>query len=134
VIVLDAAAAVDLLLERGERGEWVRGIVASRDRVASPHIIEVEVASVLRRLERRAEISTRLGVRALSELTLLPMLRYPTTALLGRVWQLRAALTPYDAAYVALAEALAVPLVTTDARLGRSHSHRAEIAAYPGLT
>ena len=61
----------------------------------------------------------------------MPMQRYPVLALLGRIWDLREALTPYDAAYVALAEALDVALVTTDARLGRSGGHRAAIQSFP---
>ena len=54
------------------------------------------------------------------------------TIFLDRIWRLRTMLTPYDAAYVALGEALGSPLLTTDARLARAHGHRAAIVAFPG--
>jgi predicted nucleic acid-binding protein len=132
VIVLDASAAVDLLLERGEQGRWVQGRLVGRELVAAPHVIDLEVASALRRLGQLGEIGSRRGRSTLLELLEMPMQRYPVTALLGRIWALREGLTPYDAAYVALAEALDLPLVTTDARLGRSSGHSAKIEAFPG--
>lgn len=127
MIVLDASAAVDLLLERGERGERVRALVERHAYVAAPHVIDLEVASAVRRLAALGEIGSRRGHTALADLTAMPLQRYPATALLERIWQLRDALTPHDAAYVALAEILAVALVTTDERLGRSRGHLAQV-------
>ena len=66
-----------------------------------------------------------------SRLIALPVTRYPATRLLERVWELRGELTPYDASYVALAEALQAPIVTTDEQLGRSHGHHATVVCYP---
>jgi predicted nucleic acid-binding protein len=132
VIVLDASAALDLLLERGDRGEWVARRVAREGVVAAPHLLDLEVASAVRRRERSGEIGAARGRAALEDLAVMPLRRYPATALLGRVWQLRGTLTAYDAAYVALAEALGAPLVTMDERLGRSGGHRATIEAFGG--
>ena len=61
----------------------------------------------------------------------LRLVRYPHVQLLQRIWELRHALSPYDAAYVALAEALEAPLLTADARLARSTGHRARIELVP---
>jgi predicted nucleic acid-binding protein len=62
----------------------------------------------------------------------LPIVRYPATPLLERIWQLRDRLSPYDAAYVALAEALDLPLYTTDLRLARAGGHTADIVSFGG--
>lgn len=130
MIVLDASAAVDLLLER-LRGAWVAARIATEPSLHAPHLLDLEVASTLRKRERLGEIPAARGAAALADLSALPLTRYPTTALLSRIWQLRGTLTPYDAAYVALAEALDAPLVTTDDCLARSTGHRARIEAFP---
>ena len=132
MIVLDASAAVELLLERDAVGEWARARVAHADSVHAPHLIDLEVASALARLARAREITATLGRLALTELVGMPIRRYPATRLLERIWRLRGALTPYDAAYIALAEALDAPLLTTDERLARSTGHGARIEAFPG--
>ena len=132
MIVLDASATVELLVERGVTGEWVRERVAAVDSVHAPHLIDLEVLSALRRLVRKREIGLDQGRLALHELSRMPIRRYPSTRLLERIWQLRENLTPYDAAYVALAEALAAPLLTTDDRLARSTGHRAAIEGFSG--
>lgn len=67
-------------------------------------------------------------MEALSDLRLT---RYSHTPLVARIWELRNNLTAYDAAYVALAEALDAPLVTTDAKLARASGHRARVELYP---
>lgn len=132
MIVLDASAAVDLLLERGERAAWVERWLDDDEVVAAPHLIDLEVASAMRRRELAGELGAARGRASLEDFASMPLRRYPTTELLGRVWQLRRILTACDAAYVALAEVLDVTLVTMDARLGRSRGHGATIEAYPG--
>lgn len=131
MIVIDASAAVDYLVEAGAEGSWVREAIRSEPEVAAPHLIDLEVVSSLRKLLARHEVARTRAEIALVDFRDLELIRYPATTLLERVWALRNHLTAYDAAYVALSEALAVPLVTTDARLARSHGHRAEIVAYP---
>ncbi len=86
----------------------------------------------LRKLLARTEITSRGASDALTAFGELRITLYPVTDLLDRIWRLRGWLTPYDASYVALAEVLELPLVTTDARLARSRGHRAEIVSYLG--
>ena len=75
-------------------------------------------------------MTSRGAQRALREFEELTLLRFPVTQLLDRIWQLRETLTPYDASYVALAEALRLSLITTDLRLGRSHGPRADVITF----
>ncbi len=127
MIVIDASAAVDYLIEAGAEGAWARDAIRSEPEVAAPHLIDLEVVSTLRRLSARREVATTRAETALVDFRDLELVRYPATTLLERIWALRTHLTSYDASYVALSEALAVPLVTTDVRLARSHGHTAEI-------
>lgn len=130
MIVLDASAAVDFLIAAGAEGIWARDAIRSEPEVAAPHLIDLEVVSSLRRRLMQREVSRTRAEAALVDFRDLELVRYPVTTLIGRIWALRAHLTPYDASYIVLSEALAVPLVTTDARLARSHGHRAQIVAF----
>jgi predicted nucleic acid-binding protein len=130
LIVLDASAAIDYLVDGGERGEWVAERIARETAVAAPHVIDVEVVSALRQLLSRAEVTRRQAETGLTEFAELNITRYPVTTFLDRIWRLRTMLTPYDAAYVALGEALGSPLLTTDSRLARAHGHQAAIVAF----
>ena len=118
---------IDLSLEAGARGQWSAELVGRSTSVRAPHVIDLEVTSTLRRLTLLRVISARRARTALGDFLELPIRRYPSTQLLERVFELRNNLTAYDAAYVALAEALDAPLVTTDDRLARSRGHTAEI-------
>jgi predicted nucleic acid-binding protein len=89
-------------------------------RVHTPHLAVIETASVLRGLVRASKLTEFRARSALQDLAELPIVRHPHEPLLERVWQLRANLTAYDAAYVALAETLKATLVTCDSRLGRA--------------
>lgn len=128
MIVLDSSATVEYVALR-EHGGWVETVIEDDPDVYSPHLLDVEVTSALRKLVSRGELRGADARRALGELAELDIARYPHVGLLGRIWALRSALTPYDAAYVALAELLDATLVTTDMRLARSHGHRARILA-----
>lgn len=82
---------------------------------------------MLRRFQREGDIDETRGREALEVLRELDFARYPHDVLLPRIWQLRDTVTAYDAAYLALAEALAAPLLTADARLARTRGHRARV-------
>lgn len=127
MIVVDASALVDLLLDQTGRSDWVAEHVASDGDLHAPHLIDVEVVSAARRLVHYRRIGAKSGAFALLDLAALSLTRYPHSGLLDRMWRLRDSLTASDAAYVALAEALDVPLITTDERLARAHGHRARV-------
>src|SRR5438445_343785 len=100
---------------------------AAGETLHAPQLVDLEVAQVLRRYAASGEMEARRGLQALEDLVDLPLVRYPHDLLLSRIWDLRNNLTAYDAAYVALAEALAAPLVTRDAALASPGAHRARV-------
>lgn len=127
MIVLDASVAFEMLV-RTDIGEAVTSrLLDTESSVHAPHLIDVEVAHVLRARVAARLLDARRAEQALEDLRMLDAMRHPHHDLLARVWQLRHDLTPYDAVYVALAEALNAPLVTVDARLARSSGHSATI-------
>lgn len=93
----------------------------------APHLIDLEVTQVLRRLEREETISARRSDEALQDLADLRVTRYPHLVFLTRIWELRHNVSAYDAAYVVLAERLKAPLISRDARLAHSAGHAAKI-------
>lgn len=95
-----------------------------------PHLLDVEVLNVLRRQTLRGILAEERGATALQDLENIKMTRYPHAPLLGRIWDLREGVTAYDAAYIALAEALGAPLVTRDARLAQAPGNRATVEVY----
>jgi predicted nucleic acid-binding protein len=127
MIVLDASALLELLL-------GTPGAAAVRERIASPdetlhtpQLLDLEVLQVLRRYRASGALSNQRARLAIDDLAALDLERYPHEPLLDRIWQLRDKLTAYDAAYVALAEALDAPLLTFDAHLAKAPGHRARI-------
>jgi len=127
MIVLDASAAVELVL-RLPLAEAVGARLADPDEaVHAPHLLGVEVAQVVRRYVQHGELRPERGAEALVDLADLDVVRHPHEPLLAAMWRLRSNLTAYDAAYVTLAEALGAPLLTLDARLARSPGHAAVI-------
>lgn len=123
MIVLDASAAVELLLGT-QRGAAVEArIFDPAETLHAPELLDVEVAQVLRRYERARLIDAARAEAALRDLADLPLERYAHALLLPRAWELRENLTIYDAVYVALAELLAAPLLTGDASLAAAKHH-----------
>src|SRR5215471_14671611 len=130
MIVLDASAAVDWLLHTTAGLRIEQRIYARKETLHAPHLLDLEVAQVLRRLVREGTVSDRRGDQALQDLVALRITRYPHDILLRRIWQHRNNLTAYDAAYIALAERLGAPLVTRDGRLTAAPGHVAQIELF----
>lgn len=127
MIVVDASALLEALL-RTSAAKIVEGwLFDSGQTLHAPHLLDVEVAQVLRRYATSGEIDAERGRAALADLADLPLCRYPHDVFLPRLWDLRDNLTAYDAIYVALAEALDAPLITRDRRLAGAAGHRARI-------
>ena len=127
MIVIDASVAVDLVLGTAAGERLRHRIGAERPSLHAPHLLDVEVAQVLRRYHRAGELGPARGRAALEDLADLRLRRYPHSLLLPRAWELRGNLSAYDAVYVALAELLAAPLWTRDQRLARAPGHRAQV-------
>jgi predicted nucleic acid-binding protein len=127
VIVVDASAVVDWLLQTSAGLQIENRIYSHNDSLHAPHLLDLELAQVLRRLTREGTISAHRAVEAIQDLSNLPMTRYPHFVFLPRIWQLRHNLSAYDAAYVALAEKLGATLITRDRRLSAGHSVHVEV-------
>ena len=125
--MIDASAVLELLL-RTERGEEVeaRALVA-KETLAAPHLLDLEVAQGLRRLVASKGMTAPRAEQSLQDYANLRIERVEHLDLLPRIWQLRNSLSAYDAAYVALTEALDASLLTCDMKLARLHGHRARI-------
>ncbi len=122
MIVIDASAAVLGLLNDGDARRMLRD-----DSVACPHLADSEVVQALRAQVRRGDLDARVAGYAVEVWGRLGLTRVAVHGLLGRVWDLRENLSAYDASYVALAEALDVPLVTADGRIGRAPGPRCTV-------
>ena len=122
MIVVDASTILEVLLRTTDAADW---LLDSGETLHAPHLLDVEIAQVIRRYEARGELSAERGQEVLTDLMAFPVARYPHDGLLQRMWELRHNLTAYDAVYVALAEALDAPLVTRDERLASAPGHNA---------
>lgn len=130
MIVLDSSAAVEwfLLTPLGLRID--RRIARSGESLNCPHVFDLEVAQVLRRLAREGTIAAPLADAAIEDLLQLNINRYEHFPLLPRIWYYRHNLTAYDAAYVALAETLGATLLTCDRRLASAPGHAIKIEVF----
>jgi predicted nucleic acid-binding protein len=127
VIVVDASALLEVLLRTPAAGAVEARLFDLDQTLHAPHLVDVEVAQVIRRYAATGEIDAERGRLAVADLADFPLRRYPHDFLLPRIWELQHNLTAYDAAYVALAEALGAPLLTRDRRLAATAGHRARI-------
>jgi predicted nucleic acid-binding protein len=130
VIVLDASAAIDWLLQTAV-GQRIETRIYSRgESLHAPHLLDLEVAQVLRRLVRESAVSAQRADLALQDLQDLRLTRYPHFVFLPHIWRLRHNLSAYDAAYVVLASQLAATLITRDARLASASSRGVSIELF----
>jgi predicted nucleic acid-binding protein len=130
LIVLDASAVLDWLIQSSAGKRIEKRIYLHDETLHSPHLLDLEVTQVLRRLAREGTISDQRADTAVQDLLKVRIVRYPHFILLPRIWQYRHHLSPYDAAYVALAETLGAVLLTRDTRLARAGGHRTTIELF----
>jgi predicted nucleic acid-binding protein len=117
MIVLDASAALELVLRTDAGAEIARRIAPATETLHAPHVIDLEVAQVLRRYTAGRHLTPARASEALQDFLDLDLNRYSHDLLLPRIWELKDNVTAYDAAYLALGEALGAPLLTRDRRL-----------------
>jgi predicted nucleic acid-binding protein len=131
VIVVDASVLAVALGDNGTDGQHARERLTGETLVA-PELVDLEVVSVWRRHVAAKRMPARRAASALADLADLPLRRSSHQPFLRRIWELRHVVAPYDAAYIALAEALDAVLVTADARISRASGLRCRIEAIDG--
>ena len=129
MIVVDTSAVISVLAGQPHDQRLVDRVVNDGD-LHAPHLIDVEFQHALRRLVVAGAISDDRAADARMDFADLTIVRYPHVSLADRMWELRHNVTAYDAAFLALAEALDVPLVTCDARLARAPGHTASVEVF----
>ena len=130
MIVLDASAAVDWLLQTSAGQSIEKRIYSHNETLRASHLFDLEVAEVLRRLALQGVVSVNRAADAFRDLLDLRVSRYPHLVFLPRIWQLRRNFSAYDAAYIVLAEKLGAVLVTRDARLASASGHAAPVELF----
>jgi predicted nucleic acid-binding protein len=127
VIVIDASVLANVVGDDGSDGQKARQEFRDADAVAAPDLVDVETVAVLRKRWLAGTVSDRRFSAAIGDLGQLDLDRYPALPFMRRAYQLRANVTAYDAAYVALAEALDCELLTADGRLAKAPGPRCAI-------
>jgi predicted nucleic acid-binding protein len=130
MIVLDASAAVEWLLQTTAGQRIENRIYSKSETLHSPQLLDLETVQVLRRLVLKKVVTESRADEAIRDLVDLRMHRYPHLPLLGRIWELRHTLSSYDAAYIVLAETLGAPLITRDGKLASTSGHRAVVELF----
>ena len=126
MLVVDASVLAPALADAGDDGRRFRDRFHGES-IAGPDLLRIEVTSVLRRHANRGQLTAEQADAAIGDLLAFPITVFPTAPLLRRVWKLRPSLTPYDACYVALAEAVDCVLITADRRLANASGPRCRI-------
>ena len=130
MIVLDASAAIEWLLQTAA-GQRIESRVYSRgESLPAPHLLDLQVIHVLRRLVRESALAASRADQAIDDLLDLRVARYPHYIFLPHIWRLRHNLSAYDAAYIALTERLGATLVTRDARMASASTRGLRIELF----
>lgn len=132
MIVVDASILAPALAYDTEEGKAARARLGGEGSLCAPEVVDLEVISTWRRALRAERLEEDRSQRALRDLATMHVVRMPHGPLMPRIWELRHNLTPYDAAYVALAEALDVTLLTADGKLARAPTLRCEVELIGG--
>ncbi len=127
MIVVDASALLEFLLNTDAAPRVAKRLLERDGTLHAPHLLDLEIAQVLRRYERAGALSAARAEGALADFADLMITRYPHDFLLARVWTLRRNVTAYDAVYLALAELLGATLVTRDTALASVRGHNARV-------
>ncbi len=127
MIVIDASAMLEVLLVT-PTAMAIKGRIFDPDQTLhAPHLLDLEIAQVLRRYCHIGDLEPERAEEALADLAALGVVRYPHDLFLPRIWELRHNVTAYDASYIALAEELSAPLLTRDQSLAAAPGHRAAV-------
>jgi predicted nucleic acid-binding protein len=127
VIILDASVLANVVGDDGRAGMLARGRLRDAGDIAAPDLVDVETASVLRKRWLAGDLTARRFKTAIEDLLAVPIVRFPTGPLMMRAYELRANVTSYEAAYIALAEGIGCRLVTGDGRLARAPGLRCDV-------
>ncbi|MFZ4733132.1 MAG: type II toxin-antitoxin system VapC family toxin [Pirellulales bacterium] len=130
MIVLDASAALELVLRAAQQPRLLARVLTASEPIIAPHLVDLEVAHVLRRFVAARELTAPRAEQALVDFSSFRITRYAHRPYLRRIWELRGNCTAYDAAYLVLAEATGAPLVTCDRRLSRIPGHEARVECF----
>jgi predicted nucleic acid-binding protein len=128
MIVADASAVVEVLLNTSRAAAIASRLFAGGQTIHAPYLVDVEVLQVLRRYVIASTVTNARAREMMQDYLDMDLKRYPHDVLLERMWELRHNFTAYDAAYIALAEALEAPLITCDRAL--TSGHRAEVVVF----
>jgi predicted nucleic acid-binding protein len=129
VIVVDASVVVDVTIDR-RPGDHLSERLINEDELVAPHLIDIEVLHALRRLVRFDHVSFDRAVDARSDFAEFALTRFPHEPFMDRIWELRDDLSAYDAAYLALAEGISIPLVTCDVGLASVAKRTVDVELY----
>jgi predicted nucleic acid-binding protein len=131
-LVVDASLVVSALADAGGTGQWAESMLLAGP-LNAPHLMPVEVASILRRAVASGEMTADAASMAHADLLDLPVELFPYVPFAHRIWELRDNVTSYDAWYVALAESLGSSLATLDRTLARAAGPRCSFETPPGV-
>lgn len=123
MIVVDASVLVTFLVDPGLSPTIRAAFARHDDDLHAPAHVDLEVLSALRRLASTGLLSAARATAAVQDYLDMALVRHGVEVLVPRAWALRAHVSPYDAAYLALAEALGTAVLTCDGRLARAHGH-----------